>query len=334
MNEIDLFISDKSTEMKENSIDNYKTALQYHFKNFLEKQDLELEEINERNINNLYHYFKDRDLSENTARLYCGYIAHFLEDELGKYESAKKVRNFNLSAQPLTEQSGKDRRQYVTPEQYNKLLEHCERTLEKIIIALAWETGARPSEMIEIKHERDIDRDARTINMWTAKIPAKSDRKRYRQVPYSRELTPIIDEWLDYGARNKYNTSDSDYLLITERSKQMSANYPNEVLKKVAKRADMIDHYADSPENHPKNDTEKRKQVFPNMRNFRTAYITLRIRNGMDLETARQLVNHHSTEVTAGYVSESDETKRQKNEEYRPQTKSTEREFTRSLSKD
>lgn len=326
--EIERYIKDKRTTNSDHTSANYKTALGKHFQDFLDQEDYKLEELDTDDIIDLYSFFKNSDLAGSTIKEYLGCIARFLEDTVSK-DVAEKVRAFNFDTQSVTEHNLNTQNPILSVEQYMQLCDAAESIRDELVVRLLWETGCRPLELVRVKVS-DVERDEETITFHTAKIPADSSRPRKRAVPYSSELNPILREWLDYGGRDKYSTSNSSYLLITERSEQMSANYPSQIIRKVAETAGHLEQYATSQDGTER-DIEEKKQYFPNPRHFRNSYITHRVRAGMDLETLRDLAGHHDVSVTARYVQPDTETKKKKNEKYRPKSYSAKHEVARNI---
>ncbi len=86
-----------------------------------------------------------------------------------------------------------DLKGYLTEEQVNKILSHCNTLQERAIIETLWRTGIRVSELINLKRE-DILWDERIIIITWLKKRGKTKLK--RRVPISRGALDLIKQYL------------------------------------------------------------------------------------------------------------------------------------------
>lgn len=299
----------RATNGSDHTVGNYKTALN-HLQRYLEKEDIDVDELDQYDIYGFKNYLID-SVAGSTADQYLTTVQKYLREEVDE-DLAEVIKDITINTQSVTERAFDTTTPIIDIDTYKQMVDAATDTRSKLIIQLLWETGIRPQELSNIESE-DLDRDNRTITIQTAKIPVDSDRSRTRTVHYSIEMDTVLRYWIDKGGRDKYKTAGrSDYLIVTENSTQIDPNYINTIVSKVAKKADVRREY--SSENSTKN------QYYPNCRHFRNSFATYRSWNGMDLETLRQLMGHHSVEVTSRYVKEDREEQSKKNEDYRPKT--------------
>jgi len=266
---------------------------------------------------NLHSTTIQRHIDKITVFLRDGEEELFAETTEREDEIIKQFKKKKLSKKSLTEEYTGEKTIWVDPKQYIKIIEACETTREELIIRLLWETGIRRSEAAELTIQR-IKRDDSVI---------KVDNKKNddtRTVPYSDEIKPVLREWLDYGGRDAYKTAkNSPYLIVTQHSTQVQPAYINKIVRRVSDRAGVTYVYGQ--------DAAGRDLHFPTAHHFRHAFATHRVANGMNLEILRQLMGHHSVEVTSKYVGLKDETKKKQNEQFRPKSYDRESEILRKL---
>ncbi len=77
---------------------------------------------------------------------------------------------------------------YLTRDQVHQLIAACKRPRDRLLIAVAWQTGARVSELIDIRRG-DIDFTNRQIRLRTLK--KRTDRRRRR--PLAHRWIPVQD---------------------------------------------------------------------------------------------------------------------------------------------
>jgi integrase/recombinase XerD len=77
---------------------------------------------------------------------------------------------------------------------------------------------------------RDIDRDNREITI--RRVNAKNDEKRI--IAYQPSLDGLLQQWVDRGQRDAYNTDNLPYLFIGERGARLSGGAISDVVRKAA----------------------------------------------------------------------------------------------------
>ncbi|WP_193308982.1 tyrosine-type recombinase/integrase [Halorubrum halophilum] len=261
------------------------------------------------------NWLREQGLHDTTIERHADKLTVFIRDGEPEDEAdtddreeaiIKTLKGIDFSSQSLTEKFTGEETLWVSVDHYTQILEACETTREELIIRFLWETGVRRSELAELTIQR-IDRDEQVI---------KVDNKKNddsRTIPYSDEIKPVLREWLDYGGRDAYKPAkNSPYLIVTQHSEQVQPAYINDIVRRVADRSGVTVVYGQ--------DAAGRDLSFPTAHHFRHAFATHRVANGMSLEILKELMGHHSVEVTSKYVGLKDETKKEANEKYRPKT--------------
>ncbi len=161
----------------------------------------------------------------------------------------------------------------LTYEEEEKLMENCSPNL-KPIITVALNTGMRRAEILGLKWNQ-IDFEARMIKVERT----KSEKVRY---------IPINDDLFKHFLKLKSDNGQSPFVFLNPETKQ-----PFLDMKTPFKRACRI-------------------SGIEGMRfhDLRHTFATRLIANGIDIETVRDLLGHHSIVVTQRYVHSSDERRR------------------------
>lgn len=246
---------------------------------------------------------EERNLNDTTIKQHADNLAH-LFDEVDESDLADVLRDHSFKNENLAEKFKGKETLWVEVPQYVTIVEACETTREELTIRMLWETGIRTAELSELTLQR-IDRDEEVIRVRNK----KSDG--VRTIPYSSEIKPILREWLDYGGRDAFKTAEnSPYLIVTQNSEQVQPNYINTIVRRVSDRSGVGEVYGQ--------DAAGRDLHFPTAHHFRHAFATHRAANGMNLEILRDLMGHHSVEVTSHYVGLKPDVKKTQNEQARP----------------
>lgn len=219
-------------------------------------------------------------------------------------EAADDVDLSELGDETLIEQHIPDGIQYLEIDEHKQMLEACESLREKLICQLLWATGVRRSEAVDIEM-RHFDWDEQRIEINNAKVNG------WRTVYYGNRLDRLLRKWRNYG-RSQYKYADeSDYLLCTNHSTQVQSKYPNEVVKRVADRAGLLESYA--------TDSAGRDLYKPTAHSYRHSYAVHRVREGINLKFLAELMGHNSVETTAdNYLQFKQKDIKEADRRYRP----------------
>jgi integrase/recombinase XerD len=299
------YVSEKGVKENEHTAGNYHTTLN-HLDSFLNQENLE--ELDFGDVPNLVSYFKNLNINEDTAGRYVGYLAGYYEEQ-GREDIADELRDYTFSSTSFTAKSGFARK-YVTKKEYSVMRANTENTRENLILQILWECGLRASELADLRVNQVI-RDENKMRVETAKIPPESDRDKVRKVYYHRSLNKTLREWLDYGARDQYSTAEnSPYLVVSQNSGNVTANWINTVIRRIADRAEITRVRG--------KDGSGRDQHFPTAHSLRHSYGTYRASNGINLEKLRVLMGHGDLEEVVTYVTMLDDDLEEANKTYRP----------------
>lgn len=260
-------------------------------------------------------WLREQGLHDTTIARHADKLTVFIRDGKPKEKAdtderedaiIQTLKDIEFSTQSLTEKFTGEETLWVSVDDYIRITDACETTREELIIRFLWETGVRRSELAELTIQR-INRDDQVI-----KVDNKKNEES-RTIPYSDEIKPVLREWIDYGGRDAYKPAkNSQYLIVTQHSEQVQPAYINDIVRRVADRGDVTEIYGQ--------DAAGRNLSYPTAHHFRHAYATHRVANGMSLEILKELMGHHSVEVTSKYVGLKDETKKEANEKHRPKS--------------
>lgn len=153
---------------------------------------------------------------------------------------------------------------------------------DRLIILLLQYTGARVSELVNIKL-KDIDILAMNLTIaW-----GKGGKR--REIPMKCEVIDAIKEYLE-GERKDSKFVESQFLILTKRSGKMDRDAINKILSKM----------------------EQHLNIRMHPHKFRHTFCTTLIKMGVELTTVAKLAGHSSIQTTASfYVNTSKQDKRQ-----------------------
>lgn len=310
----------KKKKIKENEPETAKSFREVFFRLeewFETQEDIEhWDDFEEWHIPDFVQHLKDDNLHGLTIQRYLDKVSGFAQWD-DREEISEELRGYKFTKKTLQEEKTGDAVKYLEIPEYKRIVDACNSTVEELIIRSLWECGLRRSELAEMTIQR-VKRDKQIYKVHTKKNDDSRD------VPYSAELKPTLMEWLDYGERDKFGTAeDSNRLVINMHSAEVTPGWINDVVRRVSDRAGVSEVYAQ--------DAKDRDLHFPTARHFRNSYATHRVANGMSLEKLKELMGHHSVEVTSKYVGVKTEQLREDNERYRPKTYDVSSEFARKL---
>lgn len=194
---------------------------------------------------------------------------------------------------------------YLTKQQFKKLVENVPnpRTRNELMLKLMWQTGLRPSEVVNIRIP-DIDREDRRITVQTAKT------NKIRDVWYQPTLTLLLNRWLESDRRAMPTNMESNHLFISRYSAKMNSNRPNRVVGSAAENADIqeITH----------TDASGGDQKKYNAKSLRHSFAVHSVKNGMDIRSLQMLLGHEKISTTEKYLRFADETLREKSMRHGP----------------
>ena len=141
---------------------------------------------------------------------------------------------------------------------------------DKLIITLLFFTGVRVSELVSIRL-KDMD-------FLTMQLNVLGKGGKIREVPLRAEVIEAANEYMD-TERRQHKYSDSEYLLLTERSSKMDRDAVNKLLKKHGKVLG----------------------IYLKPHKFRHTFCTTLIDRGVPLTTVAKLAGHSGIQTTAAF---------------------------------
>ena len=143
---------------------------------------------------------------------------------------------------------------------------------DKLIISLFYGTGMRLAELINLK-----DRD---FNVAETQIKVLGKRNKERIIPYPREISHLLEEYLT--VRNKEVVSNTEFLFVTEKGKQIYEKLVYRVVKSNLAKVTSLE--------------KKSPHV------LRHTYATHLLNNGADLNAVKELLGHANLAATQVYT--------------------------------
>ncbi len=190
-----------------------------------------------------------------------------------------------------SQQSG-DEIQYLPPEDVKKLWQHVPspKVRNKLLIRLAYQTGMRVSELINVKVQ-SVNRTEREI-----RVPAVTSKSGSRKVAYKPSLDSLLRRWLDGGLRDAVPYApESEYLFPTKEAERISRESVRRVVRKAAESAGLNqDIYTDTAGN-------TRTKVSPHILRHSMAVNTLNA-GTLNVRELQEFLGHHSLEMTETYL--------------------------------
>lgn len=235
----------------------------------------------------------DFDVKEVDRKLVRSWIVSLMGDELTPRSVGRKVTtiksfyNFLLKEQVVENNPAinvplpkirKKLPNFVEESSLSKLLDECmfESTFrgvrDKLIIALFYGTGMRSSELRSLK-EKDFN-----IKDYLIRVLGK--RQKERIIPYPREINNLLQEYV--VVRNKEVGSNSDFLLVTEKGKQVYEKLIYRVVKTNLAKVTSLE--------------KKSPHV------LRHSYATHLLNKGADLNAVKELLGHSNLAATQVYT--------------------------------
>jgi integrase/recombinase XerC len=169
---------------------------------------------------------------------------------------------------------------FVNEEGTKKLLDTLNAATEdwdtlnaKMIFVLFYNTGMRLSELIGLK-ETQVDKSKSSI-----KVLGKGNKERV--IPVKKEVLALIDEYRQH--KKKHLAEWNEYLLVTEKGRQLYPKYAYLLVKKYLGEANL-------------NLDKKSPHV------LRHTFATHLTNNGADLNAVKELLGHASLAATQVYT--------------------------------
>jgi len=155
-------------------------------------------------------------------------------------------------------------RDFLPYEQAIKMLDNCNNSRERAMLAVYLSTGLRVAEICNIKFDQYMQKN----------IIIKTKGNKYRTIYLNEEAKKYIDEYL------KDRKSDCEYLFVSNQHTQMNRASLNKTIKKIAKKSGISQNVS----NHT----------------FRHSFCT-KMCDEYGIATAQKIIGHSSPNITARY---------------------------------
>jgi integrase/recombinase XerD len=260
-----------------------------------EKEGMDLLDVGKRDVQDHLHSldgYGNKSIGARFTAIQTFYSWCETEGRIGEYEHP--TRNIDSGVKTSKTRKQEELKSNTPPavkeQEVRQMLEHVPdpTVRNRLIIKILFQTGIRADELRHIRLQ-DIDRDERAIRIENAK--SEGD---YRTVFYN-DLNPELGDWLDRGRRAGMRpANESDYLLLTNRSEQLSRNRPNRIVKAAADNAGIQETiYTDQQ------DGERKRITTHSLRHGFARYCVV---DGMDISLLKELMGHDNIETTKTYL--------------------------------
>ena len=318
---IDQYISERQSESNKK---NCERSL-YRFYVYMDNHSLDVQDLSQSKLQVYARYLReDQNLASATASNEFNHIRGWLKsinrgDLLEEFNYSKHLERTTHKDQ------GKESDQYLTEDEYRLLLDSVDTKYphrDYLIIRSFVELGCRPMELANIRKD-DLDIDNRSV--WINGVKGSNSRTVY----FSETFKAKLKAWLNEH-RGKFKiASESDYLLVSERSEKISQQAINKAIKKTAESAGLQSSYAKTADGRNLNSVTATT--------LRHSYATLRLQNTpgtqqMDPKTLSKLMGHTQIEdsTTSAYINPRKDLK-QADDECRPKLISLEKKVTENI---
>lgn len=293
---------EESTHLAERTLDQYKSAVRIFFWWVKEKcKNKKLVEIRSKDYLKYQNWLQRRGLSESGIRFKRSVISS-LNDYVMLYyqEEHPMFRNFITKQIKVNKTGFVYKKEPLDPDEY-KLL--CDKLVEKeewqklAYVKFTYSTGCRREEskqllkevvdyepkvkMVKIKDENgnETEMESRSYKTHDIRCKGSGEVGKVRKLQFGEEAMEAIKKWLEVRGED-----DCPYVFITKHNglKQIHENTFNYWCRKLF--AEIVG-----------------RRVHPHL--FRESRATnLVVHSGRDMESARKLLGHESTETTKIYV--------------------------------
>ena len=192
------------------------------------------------------------------------------------------------TAEERKKKSEKEEIKYITEEEKEELKDNVPspQLKNELIIEIMWQTGIRQSEAVLIELD-DIDTENREIDIYAPKTDE------YRTVYYQSSLDILLEQWINGGYRDRFDTSDSSYLFITNRTEKMQPKSINQMVRKAADNAGIQEITGEDKNG-------KRRKITSHA--IRHGHAVHSLKNGIDITFIKEHMGHSDLSMTQRYL--------------------------------
>jgi integrase/recombinase XerD len=277
-------------DFKQNICDNYEDVSQVN-------------ELGTDLIKKYIQYRKKKGVSDLSIRKEITHIQK-LATYYNFHEFNRALDFDQLRLNPKTKIEKSDKKPHITVEEYQEMLEVTEELRTELVLRIAWETGARASE-IERIDVSDVDIEENEITIDEAK-KENSSRKVYFDFSTKQKLKEYINL-----ERDKYpNYNDTDALFLSHDGQRMTSSHISRKIASKAEEAGVQEIIGTNSQGH-----ELRKVTAHSMRH---SFAVHRLNEGMDVSYIARIMGDSVQTVRDTYLQLNDETVKEKNQLHRP----------------
>jgi integrase/recombinase XerD len=281
---------------------------------FTEWYGSDIIEVDTSDVNDWKEYLQLEEYGYRTIRQKVYAISTFYNWLIDRQDfETNPVDDVEIDHFEKTKQSENLDREYVTKDEFKKMIDACQTTRESLICRLFWDTGVRIGEAVKIKckpNGGDIVRRNKSIEIKSGKT-RKMEEDDKRTVYYSQSLESILVEWIDNNKRNSYFGATGNYLIVSDEAEQMAKKTVSDIIRDVADRAGVLKViYVDKSSN---------ERYFPHPHSLRKSYAVYRTKSGMPIAYLSDLLGHNDIQTTRDeYLEFRDDDIRDADRRYRP----------------
>lgn len=205
------------------------------------------------------------------------------------YSGLSTFSDRSWSATTKIKESEREKVKYLPPEDIEALIEHAPSPYSRnsLLIRLLANTGLRRGELCSLRVQ-DIELEAQIINAWGEKSEDS------REVPYPNTMHQQLRNWIDVSREMVHQSEESEHLFPTRQSDQISGETVRYVVTKAAEEAGLQEVYG--------TDVEGRERALITPHTLRHSYAVQAAKNGMRAPFLRDLLGHHSINITEIYL--------------------------------
>lgn len=213
-----------------------------------------------------------------------------IEEEIRSVDY-KKIIYDKVDKHERNDAEGKGARP-IKYEEYQKMLEVCDKQRLYILTKLLWQTGLRAREAAHLKFS-DVNLDERKISLLTAK-QKKEDK--IRTLSINIKFKHELKQWKETDRFEIYYAGKSDYVFPTKKSKHVKPQNLTASIKNLAVKAGIQDY------NRFAQNGNKRAEI--TVHSFRKSFALRRLQNDSDgnLRKVQVLLGHSNLDQLKTYL--------------------------------
>lgn len=278
----------------ESTVRNARSNLR-HFSTFLEERDVAVEGVSSDLLEEFFHEMDREEYSNHTIRNRYLTVRQLLDHHGIEEEGENPANQFKISKyasrKNKREEEALQKRVWLTREEINDVVEAAPQpvTRNRCLILFMYYTACRRSEVSDMKLQ-NMDFDQRK-----AKVNSQKTGKTIT-VRWQPHLDPLLEKWVTKDRGAYAPASDSPYLFITQKAKQLAPGHITRIVRKAAENAGIQEVlYEDNAGN-------KRRKVTSHALRHSFAVHWLQPPNKGSLEELKEILAHEDVQTTQVYT--------------------------------